>query len=151
MKKLVLTLTILSLVACGESDEEKQKRQIDHIVAQQPNQTPVIIQQPVVVQQHDNTMTNMLGGVLLGHAIANSSINSNIAHGPSYDRDYGASSRTVTKNITINQPAPVTSTPVAPKVNSMDTNKFNTYNPISPTSKPNSSMNMNKLSSSGKR
>ena len=149
MKKLVLTLTILCLVACGESDEEK--RQIEHIVVQQPNQTPVIIQQPVVVQQHDNTMTNMLGGVLLGHAIANSSINSNIAHGPSYDRDYGASSRTVTKNITINQPAPVTSTPVAPKVNSMDTNKFNTYNPISPTSKPNSGMNMNKLSSSGKR
>ena len=35
MKKLILTLTILSLVACGESEEEKQKRQTPQILAQQ--------------------------------------------------------------------------------------------------------------------
>lgn len=193
MKKLLLTLTVLSLVACGESDEDKQKRQTDQILAQQqqilqnqqaqqqqieqqgavvqqqnqqiqqqaqqPAQAPVIIQQPVaaqqpvVVQQHDNTMTNMLVGGLAGYAIANSGNNSNTDHGPSYNRDYGSSSRTVTnvtKNITINQPAPVTSIPVAPKVNSMDTSKFNSFKPSVPVSRP-SGMNMSKLSSSGRR
>lgn len=195
MKKLLLTLTVLSLVACGESDEDKQKRQTDQILAQQQQilqnqqaqqqqieqqgavvqqqnqqiqqqaqqpiqaQAPVIIQQPVaaqqpvVVQQHDNTMTNMLVGGLAGYAIANSGNNSNTDHGPSYNRDYGLSSRTVTnvtKNITINQPAPVTSIPVAPKVNSMDTSKFNSFKPSVPVSRP-SGMNMSKLSSSGRR
>ena len=196
MKKLLLTLTVLSLVACGESDEDKQKRQTDQILAQQQQilqnqqaqqqqieqqgavvqqqnqqiqqqaqqpiqaQAPVIIQQPVaaqqpvVVQQHDNTMTNMLVGGLAGYAIANSGNNSNTDHGPSYNRDYGSSSRTVTnvtKNITINQPAPVTSIPVAPKVNSMDTSKFNSFKPSAPISRPSSGMNMSKLSSSGRR
>jgi hypothetical protein len=194
MKKLLLTLTVLSLVACGESDEDKQKRQTEQILAQQqqilqnqqaqqqqieqqgavvqqqnqqiqqqaqqPAQAPVIIQQPVaaqqpvVVQQHDNTMTNMLVGGLAGYAIANSGNNSNTDHGPSYNRDYGSSSRTVTnvtKNITINQPAPVTSIPVAPKVNSMDTSKFSSVKPSAPISRPSSGMNMSKLSSSGRR
>ena len=196
MKKLLLTLTVLSLVACGESDEDKQKRQTDQILAQQQQilqnqqaqqqqieqqgavvqqqnqqiqqqaqqpiqaQAPVIIQQPaaaqqpVVVQQHDNTMTNMLVGGLAGYAIANSGNNSNTDHGPSYNRDYGSSSRTVTnvtKNITINQPAPVTSIPVAPKVNSMDTSKFSSVKPSAPISRPSSGMNMSKLSSSGRR
>ena len=194
MKKLLLTLTVLSLVACGESDEDKQKRQTEQILAQQqqilqnqqaqqqqieqqgavvqqqnqqiqqqaqqPAQAPVIIQQPVaaqqpvVVQQHDNTMTNMLVGGLIGHAIANSGNNLNTDHGPSYNRDYGSSSRTVTnvtKNITINQPAPVTSIPVAPKVNSMDTSKFSSVKPSAPISRPSSGMNMSKLSSSGRR
>lgn len=89
----IIFLSLL-LIGCGESPEEQLKRQQLQLQQQQQQlinqqqqqlqqqsqiqqapayQPPAVIQQPaapVVVQQHDSTMTNMLLGGLIGHQIA---------------------------------------------------------------------------------
>ena len=92
MKKILLTFLVLALTACGESEEEKQIRQLKQALQQQQQltalqaeqQVPVPMQpqaqaQPIVVQQpamqaipvqKDTTFQDMALGALAGHAIS---------------------------------------------------------------------------------
>ena len=134
MKYLLIAFMII-LTACGDSEQEKLRKQeqaleqqqqqlfqnqqqlqqqIQQQQYQQPQQgyspqQPVIVQQPatqqapVVVQQHDNTMSNMLLGGLIGHAIGSSGNSSNYHPAPSYGYNQPRNVTNVTRNVTINQ------------------------------------------------
>jgi hypothetical protein len=79
MKKLVLVVSIASLlVACSDNKQNQNyqqpyPQQAAPAYIQQPVVQPQVVASPapVVVNQQDNTMMNMATGALLGHVISN--------------------------------------------------------------------------------
>lgn len=183
MKKLVLLSSIaLVLTACSDDAEKQRQLQAQQYAQQQqftqqqyaqqqyaqpPVMQPQVVQPqviqapaaPVVVQQqqHDNTLTNMALGAVIGHTIANMGSGN----------DSRSTERVVEhKTVIIDNRAPDTNhnlaptpqaqpvAPIQPKPNAMDMNKlsnsakqtFNTGTTVSNTSKP-SGMDMSRLSS----
>lgn len=191
MKKVVLLpLMSLALAAC-DNDAEKQ-RQMDMQrqqmltqqyapqpyaqpqyaqppVVQQPVIQPQVVQapaQPVIVQQqHDNTLTNMALGAVIGHTIANMGSNDNhttervVEHKTviiDNRQPQSAPSPQVSNVAPTTVTPPIAPVPNQPKPSAMDMNKlsasakqsFNTDTPTPVVSAPKSSgMDMSKLSS----
>lgn len=152
MKKVLLSLATVSLtmVACSDDAEKQRQLQAQQYVQQQqyaqqqqymqPQYAqpqvvqPQVVQapaQPVIVQQqHDNTLTNMALGAVIGHTIANMGGNDN-----------HTTERIVEhKTVVIDNRQPSTPQPYASSVAPVP--------PVTqPTTKP-SAMDMNKLSAS---
>lgn len=81
MKKLALAVAV-SLILTGCGDKPQQQAQYQQPQYQQPVQAaPVVVNQPtqapVVVQQQDNTISNMLVGAMAAHTISNMMDNNN--------------------------------------------------------------------------
>lgn len=171
MKKLVLLSSItLVLTACSDDAEKQRQLQAQQYAQQQyaqqqyaqpPVMQPQVIQAPaapvVVQQQHDNTLTNMALGAVIGHTIANmgSGNDSRSTERVVEHKTVIIDNRTTdtSQNLAPRQQLhPVAS--IQPNSNAMDMNKlsnsskqtFNTGTPVSNTSKP-SGMDMNRLSS----
>jgi hypothetical protein len=171
MEKLVLLSSIaLVLTACSDDADKQRQLQAQQYVQQQyaqqpyaqpPVMQPQVVQAPaapvIVQQQHDNTLTNMALGAVIGHTIANMGSGN----------DSRSTERVVEHKTVIidnrptdtsqnlaprQQPHPVE--PIQPNSNAMDMNKlsnsskqtFNPGTPVSTTSKP-SGMDMSRLSS----
>lgn len=144
MKKLALAVAVsLILTGCGDKPQQQnypqQQAQYQQPQYQQPVQAaPVIVNQPaqapVVVQQQDNTISNMLVGAMAAHTISNMMDNNN-----SRPVERVVEHRTVV----VNQPNPVQQLAPPPSVQ-----------PVAPVAQPasvatkQSSMDMNKLSQS---
>lgn len=202
MRKLALTASAaLVLAACtddharqqqlqaqqyAQQQQYNQQMQAQQYAQQQYAQPPVmqpqvvqpqVIQAPaapvVVQQQHDNTLTNMALGAVIGHTIANMGNNDshstervvehktviidNRSNPPAAPVQPLAPSQPVAPAVASAVPTPVApAAPVAAKTSAMDMNKlsasanqtFNTGSSVpTPVSKP-SGMDMSKLSSS---
>jgi hypothetical protein len=167
----IIFLSLL-LIGCGESPEEQLKRQQQQLQQQQQQlinqqqqqlqqqsqfqqapayQPPAVIQQPaapVVVQQHDSSLTNMLVGGLIGHQIAKmGEDNSSRAS----DHSYQQPQQTVTHVHNYNTPAPTVSggsTPVQQVVTPAPSDPVAGARGL--TTPPTNKMDMNKLSESAK-
>jgi hypothetical protein len=175
MKKvLILSVAALVIAGCSDDKERQYQQQMQaqrQIIEQQqyaqpqyaqPQYAPQVVQpqiiqapaQPVVVPQHDNTLTNMALGAVIGHTIANMGSNNN--------NDSRSVERIEHKTVIIDNrypsapvqpiaPSQPVSAPVQPKTSSMDMNKLSesakqTLNTSTPTVKT-SSMDMSRLSS----
>lgn len=183
-KALILPIVALTLTACSDEKERLQQLQAQQLAqqqmyaqqqfaqqqqqfAQQQYAQPQVVQpqviqapaQPVVVQQqHDNTLTNMALGAVIGHTIANMGSNNNDSR--STERFVEHKTVIVHNNTSVPGAVPTQSfapsqpiapTPVQPKTSAMDMNKLSasanqTFNTSAPAVKT-SSMDMNRLSS----
>ena len=141
MKKLALAVAVsLILTGCGDKPQQQAQYQQQPQYQQPVQAAPVVVNQPaqapVVVQQQDNTISNMLVGAMAAHTISNMMDNNN-----SRPVERVVEHRTVV----VNQPNPVQQLAPSPSVQ-----------PVAPVAQPapvavatkQSSMNMNKLSQS---
>lgn len=172
MKKLMLVVSITSLlVACSDN---KQNQNYQHPYPQQPS--PAYIQQPIVQpqvvapapvivnQQQDNTMMNMATGALLGHVISNAMTNNDrpverVVERKTVIIDNRQQNVPIQQvaNPTVQTVAPVQPIPVVnPKTSEMDMNKLSqsaSYKPpsnlpvVASVTPVKSGMDMTKLSS----
>lgn len=182
-KALILPIVALTLTACSDEKERLQQLQAQQLAqqqmyaqqqfaqqqqqfAQQQYAQPQVVQpqviqapaQPVVVQQqHDNTLTNMALGAVIGHTIANMGGGNDSR---STERVVEHKTVIVHNNTSVPGTAPVQSfapsqpavpQPVQPKTSAMDMNKLSasanqTFNTSAPAVKT-SSMDMSRLSS----
>lgn len=187
MKKLVLLSSIaLVLTACSDDVEKQRQLQAQQYAQQQqfaqqqfaqqqyaqqqytqpPVMQPQVVQPPViqapaapvvVQQQHDNTLTNMALGAVIGHTIANmgGGNDSRSTERVVEHKTVIIDNRTTdtSQNLAPRQQSQLVA-PIQPKSNAMDMNNlsnsskqtFNTGTNVSSTSKP-SGMDMNRLSS----
>lgn len=147
MKKLLLTLFVFGLVACGKSDEElqleqlqQQNQQLQQALQQQAQQQiPVeqqyaqqapytaqqapIIQQvpqaPVIVERSGDSSTSSFLQGMAGAAVMNSLMNNS---GPGYNSNYAPPSRTIVNKTVINKR--IVNRPPAPRPAPVVRNNF---------------------------
>jgi len=134
-------------IASQQQVAQQPQAQQQYYPDQQSSQQPQVVYQqapqPQIIQQapQGNGVTDMLVGGLIGHALAG-------GNGGGSNNHYYSSqpaprvTNNVTRNVTVIQRP---KTPAPPKTNYMDTSKFGS------ASAKSSSMNIGRLSTSGKR